>query len=55
MPHKIIKIREIMGSTGTFSPVKRGSSLISERKPHANTIIKRRKVTVHRTEPDDIL
>lgn len=64
-PHKIIRIREVLGSTGSISPVRNLSSNgnnpsniqnnnSTSRRP-TNSVVKRKKYVFHKTEPDEIL
>ena len=56
-PHKIIRIKQILGSTGSISPVRNSSTMgnnASGRKP-TNSVVKRKKYIFHKTEPDEIL
>lgn len=64
-PHKVIRIREVLGSTGSISPVRNFSSngnnpsninnnSSTSRRP-TNSVVKRKKYVFHKTEPDEIL
>lgn len=53
-PHKLIRIKEVMGMTNAASPTRGRTNDKGERRSNFS-VVKRKNVTVYKTEPDDMM